>query len=102
MRHLSQTVRKWNFEPDMNGDGIVTIRDVWAWVGWLFFYPGDIAITGMLKVEGFARFFELTPAYYGGALSFFISLVFWVLLSFFWLAIDMTFRETKENGGQGE
>ncbi len=85
----------------MNGDGIVTITDVWAWIGWLFYYPGDIAIYGMLKVEGFARFFELTPAYYGGVLSFFISFAFWAC---FWLVIAMidSSGKTKENSWQGE
>ena len=76
--------RQWAWVADMTGDGMVTISDVWAWVWWLFYYPGDIAIYGILKVEWFAKFFELTPAYYGGWLSFFISLVVWGGL---WLAV---------------
>jgi len=79
--------RQWAWVADMTGDGKITIRDVWAWIGWLFYYPGDIAIYGMLKVEGFAKFFELTPAHYGGALSFFISLVCWVLFWFLWVVV---------------
>ena len=100
--------RQWAWIADMTGDGIVTIGDIWAWVGWLFYYPGDIAIYGMLKVEGFAKFFELTPAHYGGALSFLISLGFWmllcVLLFFSWIAIEVigTLGKTKEKGGQSE
>jgi hypothetical protein len=31
--------RIWQFAADMNGDGVVTISDVWLWFKWLYFYP---------------------------------------------------------------
>ncbi len=91
--------RQWAWVADMTADGMVTSSDVWAWVGWLFYYPGDIAIYGMLKVEGFAKFFELTPAYYGGFLSLFISLGTWGLL---WMSVMDELLRRKRSGGQSE
>jgi len=80
--------RQWELVSDMNGDGFITISDVWAWVGWVFYYPGDIAIysmnsirEGALLLNNYARFFETTPPQYGGWVSFFISLAAWGFLS---------------------
>ena len=66
--------RQWLFVSNMNGDGIFTISDVGAWIGWLFFYPGDLVIYGILSIEQLARFFEVTPAHYGGLFSFLFGL----------------------------
>ena len=71
--------RMWAFVADMNGDGVVTISDVWLWFEWLYFYPGD----GVVWVVGTAlpaaaRFLEVTPASYGAASgSGIISLLIW-------------------------
>ncbi len=62
---------------NMNRDGIFTISDVGAWIGWLFFYPGDLVIYGILSIEQLARFFEVTPAHYGGLFSFLFGLAIW-------------------------
>ena len=65
---------------NMNRDGIFTISDVGAWIGWLFFYPGDLVIYGILSIEQLARFFEVTPAHYGGLFSFLFGLAIWPIL----------------------
>lgn len=69
--------RQWTWTADMNGDEIVTISDVLAWPGWLFYYPGDLVIYHLLKIDWLVEFLELTPGHYGGWLSLFLSLVFW-------------------------
>ncbi|MFQ5840510.1 MAG: hypothetical protein ACE5HK_07295 [Candidatus Methylomirabilales bacterium] len=65
----------------MNGDGIVTISDVLAWPGWLFYYPGDLVIYHLLKIGWLAEFLELTSGHYGGWLSLVISVMLW------WIAV---------------
>ena len=79
--------RHWKPISDMNGDGFITISDVSAWIGWLFYYPGDFFIYVIGSDRGLglafirlARFFETTPPQYGGWISFFISLAAWVVL----------------------
>ena len=72
--------RVWAWVPDMNGDGRVSVRDVWPWAKWLFLYPGDFAIYVLLeRVPVAARFLELGPASYGGALAVALSIVAWTL-----------------------
>ena len=58
--------RQWKWVADMNADGIVTISDVWLWIEWLFYWPGDGFIYILIhKFSTFAQFFELTSADYG-------------------------------------
>jgi hypothetical protein len=72
--------RLWAWVPDMNGDGRVTVRDAWPWAKWLFLYPGDLAIYAMLeRVPAAARFLELGPSSYGGALAVALSIVAWTI-----------------------
>jgi hypothetical protein len=74
--------RQWTWTVDMNGDTIVTISDVQAWVEWAFYYPGDLAIHHFLLPDRrLAQFFELTPLSYQGRLSFVLSLGLWGLLA---------------------
>jgi len=80
--------RKWNFERDIDGDGHVTIDDVTGWVDWLFYYPGDSAIEGVLSRKGASNFFKITPEDYGGGLSFLFSLAGW---GFGFIALLMIF-----------
>ncbi|MEE8077264.1 MAG: hypothetical protein V3T60_16780 [Candidatus Binatia bacterium] len=95
-------MRQWTWTSDMTGDGIVTIRDVWAWTLWLFFYPGDLAIYYMLSAERFAQFFELTPAHYGEAVSGTISVVVWFILWVSALGVFHAFRDRSlRQGGEG-
>lgn len=77
--------RLWIFREDMNGDGRVTIRDIWALGSWLFFYPGDLLIYFVYHhmpqvaadLRSFADFFEVQPLWYGGLFSFILSIVGW-------------------------
>ena len=64
---------------DMNGDGITTISDVWAWIDWLFFYPGDYFFSVVLETPKLAQFLEMTPTIYGGWLSGVLSATAWLL-----------------------
>ena len=71
--------RLWTFQADMNGDGAVTVSDIWLWLKWLWFYPGDWILLqfGPTKI---GKFFELSPQDYGGRLSGFIT---FALVAFF-------------------
>ena len=89
-------MRQWTWTPDMTGDGIVTIRDVWAWVQWLYFYPGDLAIYGMLSHKRLAQFLELTPEHYGGGVSGLISFVVWAILFILWMLALQLFDELRD------
>jgi hypothetical protein len=72
----TEAKRQRTFAADMNGDGTITISDVSAWIGWLFFYPGDYIVYLILSdspgiarfLEEVAHFFEIeiTPLRYGG------------------------------------
>ena len=73
--------RNWGFTWDMTGDGITTISDVGAWVGWLFFYPGDFLLAGvMLLAPLLARFLEIGPSSYGGLFSGLFSGVWYIFM----------------------
>ena len=75
--------RQWAFVADMNGDGAITISDVWLWVKWLFFYPGDLLLAGLMA--GFpdvARFFEISTSSYEGFFSGVVGAIFWLIASF--------------------
>jgi len=71
--------RQWDFVADMNFDGHVTISDVWLWVKWLYFYPGDLLLSIIIGTP-FGRFFEVSPNNFGGFLSFLLSLPIWVVI----------------------
>ena len=88
-------MRQWTWTPDMTGDGIITIRDVWAWVIWLYFYPGDLVIYYMLSNKRLAQFLELTPDHYSGGASGLISFVAWFILSLLWLFVPAMFYELR-------
>lgn len=72
--------RQWTWSADMNGDKIISISDVWAWLGWLFYYPGDLLMDYTIIHQTWAaRFLELTPADYQGRLSFVLSFFGWTV-----------------------
>lgn len=72
--------RQWRWSADMNEDKVISISDVRAWFGWLFYYPGDLVLDYTIVHQPWAaRFFELTPADYQGRLSFVLSLVGWIV-----------------------
>jgi hypothetical protein len=80
--------RSWQFVADMNGNGAVTIRDVWPWMNWLFFLPGDwlILVVGPTAV---GRFLELGPGSMGGPVSAGISFLVWWFG--FWMTVHLLF-----------
>ena len=72
--------QRWLFAADMNGDGFVTIGDIWLWVKWVFCTPGDgVLLLVMTQAPALARFLEITPAAsLGGWLSALISVATWM------------------------
>lgn len=73
-------VRQWDFVWDMNQNGVVTVSDLWLWIKWLYFWPGDGLIYLILrKAPEVAAFFELSAAKFGGPLSLFLSFPMWIL-----------------------
>jgi hypothetical protein len=73
--------RIWQFAADMNGDGVVTISDVWLWFKWLYFYPGDGLLYFLVRgAESIAKFFEVTPDSFGGAFSGVASFFAWLIV----------------------
>ncbi len=90
--------RQWKWASDMNADGMITISDVWAWVGWLFYYPGDMFIYYRVfapLINNVARFFETSPPQYGGSFSFWVSLAAWGFLFLIVLGWREDFHEWK-------
>ena len=68
--------RQWSFIADMNFDGLITISDIWLWVKWLYFYPGDFFISVLIEYLPFiATFLELSSGDYGGLGSGFFSFI---------------------------
>ena len=82
--------RLWAFAADMNGDGAVTVSDLWLWAKWLYFYPGDLFFYGLMSgPKALASFFELSPANYGGIVSGALSLFVWLIVwAFSAVALD--------------
>lgn len=77
--------RQWAFVSDMNYSGSVTISDVWLWIEWLYFFPGDGAIYFLVNTgQSVGQFFEITYSDYGGILSGIISFVVWATALVVW------------------
>jgi len=63
-------LRQWLFVADMNYSGSITISDVWLWVKWLYFYPGDGFIYFLInQIPNIGQFLEITYNSYGSVLS---------------------------------
>lgn len=72
--------RQWDFVADMNGSGSVTVSDVWLWIKWVYFWPGDAFIDVMIRnFPTIAAFFELSTNKFGGPLSLFLSFGLWIV-----------------------
>lgn len=69
---------RWYFAADANGDGAVTISDVWEWVLYVFFAPGDLLLLWIMGAPDLARFLELDASSLQGWGSGFISACVWV------------------------
>ena len=78
--------RLWFFEADMDQNGVITISDLWLWVQWLFFYPGDLLILGIMKFGDIHTFFELSSSTFGNWFSGIISFIFW-FTHILWLVV---------------
>jgi hypothetical protein len=76
--------RRLQVRGDMNLDGVVTISDVWLWLQWLYFLPGDLAALVLLD-SPVGNFFEITLSSLQGVGSGVLSFFFWfvVLKPFF-------------------
>lgn len=59
---------RWHIYADMNGDGVISVTDVWLWIKWFYFVPGD-AIIYVVSNTPAATFFELGPQSYGNWFS---------------------------------
>ena len=72
---------RWSFLLDMNRDGVFTISDIWVWVSFVFFAPGDGLIYLVLNsFPDVGTFLEYSVADYGGISSGIISFVVWLCL----------------------
>ena len=78
--------RLWFFEADMDQNGVITISDLWLWIQWLFFYPGDLLILGIMKFGDIHTFFELSSSTFGNWFSGIISFIFW-FTHILWLVV---------------
>jgi hypothetical protein len=78
---MDYDLRLWSFFADMNGDGAVTISDVWLWFKWLYFYPGDGLLYAVMSgAPKIAYFFELSSVSYGGGFSGVVSFFAWLIV----------------------
>lgn len=90
---------RWQLEFDMNHDGAITISDVWAWLMWLYFAPGDFIILGTVKYfPALAKFFEIDASMTYGRLSFCLSTILY-LLWILGLAFEDRHRFWRERRG---
>ena len=91
--------RLWTFHADMNSDGVVTVSDVWLWLKWLWFYPGDWILLqyGPTKI---GKFFELSPEDYGGRLSGSISFTLIALFVFMIVAMKNEYVYSQTAAGK--
>jgi hypothetical protein len=77
---VDSVYRLWKFHADMNGDGKVTISDLWLWTKWLYFYPGDLLIF-LVADSAVGKFLDLSEKSYGGTLSSAVSAVAWLIVA---------------------
>ena len=73
-------MRQWKFVADMNRSETVTVSDVWLWIEWLYFWPGDgLIYLAITKAPVLAKFFELSAGKFSGPLSLFLSFGLWIV-----------------------
>ncbi len=71
---------RWHVALDMNRDGTVTISDIWAWVPWLYYAPGDLVLLSTITyLPEAAKFLELDTTMLSGRLSGSLSAIFYLL-----------------------
>ena len=77
---VEMATRFANLFGDQNGDGAITMTDVWIITKSLFFLPGDGVIYAAYHENSAGMFFEITPDFYGGVFSGIVSLLIWLVL----------------------
>lgn len=77
-----QAFREWVFSAawDMNRDGAVSVSDIWLWIQYGFYLPGNMCLGVVAYIPGLETFFEITPASICGTAAGVISAVFWLFL----------------------
>jgi len=71
--------RRLQVRGDMNLDGVMTISDVWLWLQWLYFLPGDL--TALVLIDSpVGNFFEITLSSLNGLGSGVLSFFFWFVV----------------------
>ena len=93
--------RLWAFHADMNRDGVITIADVWLWIKWLYFYPGDLVLS-LIGPTALGRFLEYSPSDYGGQTSSNIAFSFWLFFVVFIYSIFKGHQHMKTAKGKAE
>ena len=101
--------RQWQFIADMNRDGALTPSDVWLWLQWLFFMPGD-ALIAQFGPTPLGRLLELTPASFGASTSVLLSAALWLVglwalyysWGYFLDAVDPTYRQQQRERREAE
>lgn len=66
---------RWHLYADANGDGVISVSDVWLWIKWFYFAPGDAIIYAIAHTPA-ATFFELGPQSYGNWFSSVVGVPF--------------------------
>lgn len=77
---------RWEFQWDLNYDGVISISDVWLWVKWILVWPGDRIIYWLSKGPALT-FFELSPQSYGNWFSIMASVFIWLIVLLFFFAV---------------
>lgn len=70
---------RWHLSADPNFDGVLSISDVWLWIKWFYFAPGDLIILSLASIEPLGTFFELGPHSYGNWFSAVVGAPFMLL-----------------------
>ena len=82
-------IRQWSFTPDMDANQLITISDVWLWLKWLYFFPGDgLVYIILVEFQSVASFFEMNGSSFGGPFSGFVSFFLWFVI-YGWLRKEM-------------
>ena len=64
---------------DMNWDGAVTISDVWLWVKWFYFLPGNLLVQ-VIGPTPLGTFLEIDLLSYHGVGSGIVSAIAWLFI----------------------
>ena len=88
---------RWFLEKDMNCDYLFTISDVFMWVEWVFFLPGDGLLWAVMQSERAAIFLELSPNFYGGWISGILSGFGWFSAFILWVVIMVALEPSQDS-----